>query len=112
MGRIPKLRQKNKNVPAIVKNTKKYLYDRRLSLTEDEINNLINHLAERLLDFGYSEGWNKRNEIYRICKGSRFYQTMDNYNDFFNKYADKIPVSLMEEIRSLVYSHIGSNISE
>ena len=68
----------------------KYLFDNRKSLTEDDFSVTLRKLANEIYSFGYEQGWEGRNELYRQCATQRRIRMRTDYDEFYNKHIDAV----------------------
>ena len=68
-----------------LKQIKKYLFDNRKSLTEDDFSDQIDQLGKEIYEIGFGSGWTRRNEIYRITATQRRIRMRSDYDDFYNE---------------------------
>ncbi len=101
---LPKIKQNLDVKQKAITNTrqlKEYIYNKRANLTYEEIDVLINNLANDLMEFAYGSGWDDRNEIYRVLKSRRHTKLIKAFNVFYNENISNIPVHVMEKVRYL-----------
>lgn len=104
---LPKIRQNQdvkKRASAGVRETKEYIYNKRATLTYDEVNSLVNQLVDKIAEYAYNLGWNDRNEIHDARKSCNKMMLVKAFNEFHKKYyAEKsVPLQLIEDVRYLV----------
>jgi hypothetical protein len=85
-----------------VRELKEYLYNKRASLTYEEIDNLINDVAIKLYEVAYDTAWNDRNEIYRVRKSEHLKRITRAFNHFYGDYVGDLPIKTMDQIRYIV----------
>lgn len=69
---------------------RKHLFDNRKSHTEEDFEDILRGFAQEIYDYAYSQGWNKRNELYRTCATLRRIRMREDYDDLYNKHIDAV----------------------
>jgi isocitrate/isopropylmalate dehydrogenase len=103
--RLPKIRQfedtKQKAVSG-VRELKEYLYNKRSSLTYEEINTMVNSVVYKVYEMAHEIGWDSRNEIHQVRKSEHLRRIIKAFNDFHKEYAGQLPIKTMDQIRYIV----------
>jgi|GEM_PF-6611431 len=102
MGKLPKIRKnlelKQRSISR-VRDLKEFLYSKRASLTQEEIQTMVDSVAQDVMEYAYSLGWDARNEIYECRRSAINARIMAAFNDFYNRRVGDVPVKIMEEMR-------------
>jgi hypothetical protein len=107
---IPKIKQNldvKQRAKSGVRELKEFLYSKRASLTQEEIDHMVSNVAERIAAMFYEVGWDDRNEIQKVVKESKKLQIIKMFNEFYNLNINKMPTDVMEEVRYIVDVAIG-----
>jgi Mn-containing catalase len=103
--KLPKIKQNldvKKKAIAGVRKLKQYLYDKRANLTYEEIDKMIQALAELIYEMSYENGWNDMLEIHNARKSNHYRVVMKAFNSFYNKQVGKLAINTIEQVRYIV----------
>lgn len=109
------MKKKQKNLPKIKQNLdvkqkaivgirklKEYLYNKRTNLTYEEVDKMIQSVAETIYEMSYENGWRDAMEIHTVRKHNHHSILIKAFNDFYNKHIGKIAINTMEEVRYIL----------
>jgi len=109
------MKKKQKNLPRIKQNMdvkqkaivgirklKEYLYNKRANLTYEEVDKMIQSIAETIYEMSYENGWKDAMEIHSVRKHNHHAVLIKAFNDFYNKHIGKIAINTMEEVRYIL----------
>lgn len=104
MNNLPKIRQnldlKQRSISR-VRDLKEFLYSKRASLTQEEIQTMVDSVIQDVMEYTYSLAWDARNEVYECRRAAMRTRMMEAFNDFYNRKVGELTVKTMEEVRYL-----------
>ena len=81
-----------------VRELKDFLYSKRGTLTQEEIETMVNITIESVMEYTYELAWQHRNDIYECRRDHLFTRLQKAWSDFYSRNVGKVPVKVMEEM--------------
>jgi hypothetical protein len=82
-----------------IKNLKDFLYSKKGTLTQEEINKMVNKTIESVIEYAYDLGWEHCNDLHRDRKSDLKLRLIKAWNEFYNKNVGKFSSEMMEELQ-------------
>lgn len=102
---LPKIKQNQdvkKRAVVGVRELKEYIYNKRASLTKEEVDVMIQDVAQKIYELAYQSGWDDRNEIHVVRRADLNMRIFKAWNDFYGKHSGNLPLQPIEEMRYIV----------